>query len=204
MFCSRNGNDLLTLGQHPGQGNLSRRDIMASCNLLDPLDKGEILSQRFFLKTRETRAEVVGAEQACGAVAPGQKATAQGRERQESYSVRLAPGQYLCENVTGPERKLGLQRGKGMDLDRALQGRQIALGEANSPNLADGNQSGERTNAFFDWHLWIGAVQLVQIDDLDAQAAQRSITGGLQMCGRAIVAQGASSRISDDQATFRS
>ncbi len=104
---------------------------MASRDLINPLNKSEILSQCAFLKAGETRAKIVGVELAGGAVAPSQKTPSQRGKRQKSYSVRLTPGQNLCKNVSGPKRKLRLQRSNGMNPDRALQCGQITLGQAN-------------------------------------------------------------------------
>src|SRR5690349_11168139 len=90
-----------------------------------------------------------------------------------------------------------------MNPARLLQRRNVALREANGPDLALCDQFCQRANALPNGDPWIGSVQLVEINNLNAQAAQRSLTRGLQMRRRAIAPHSPRRWISDHQPTLR-
>src|SRR5690349_10326883 len=57
----------------------------------------------------------------------------------------------------------------------AAYGGPRSLRHSNVPDFPGPNEIGHRPNRFFDWNLRVNAMQIIQIDDVDAQALQREI-----------------------------
>src|SRR5207253_941686 len=81
-----NGNYVLALGKHPGEGNLRRRCPFRLCECTDTLDDVEIFCKVLRCKTWQRPAEVVGWKVACRAQLAGQKPTTQRAVWHERYA----------------------------------------------------------------------------------------------------------------------
>src|ERR1700679_241974 len=75
---------------------------------------------------------------------------------------------------------------RGVDGVAAAQRGGAGLGEADGAHLAGLHQTGHRADALLDGCLWVDAVELVEVDDLDAQAAEARVAGGTDVRGRAV------------------
>jgi hypothetical protein len=69
---------------------------------------------------------------------------------------------------------------------RATQRASRYLAQADGADFSDAHQIGERTDAVLDRHRLVPAVQVVQVDDLGAQAAQALVAGASQRCRPAV------------------
>src|SRR5690606_16802375 len=79
--------------------------------------------------------------------------------------------------VAGPQRILALDGGKRMNGMRPADGRGRRLAKADVANLARLDQPGHGADGVLDQYGWIDAVDQVEVDDVDAEAAQAAFAG---------------------------
>jgi len=130
-------------------------------------------------------ADVTCRERGRGVDGAGQEPLAQRAERDEPDAEFGEGGQDLGLGVAGPQRVLGLHRGHRVHGVGAADGAGAGLGEAEVAHLARGDQPRDRPRDVLDRDLRVHAVLVVQVDRLDAEAAQRPLRGGDDVLGPA-------------------
>ena len=86
------------------------------------------------------------------------------------------PGEHaVVDRSALPERELGLQRGDGMDGLRRLELLDVRLGHPDRACLAGGDDLGHRAPGLLDGHVGVGAVELVEVDVVGAEALERRV-----------------------------
>jgi hypothetical protein len=117
--------------------------------------------------------------------------------------VLAAPGQHVVEPVARPQGELGLHGGDGVDGVGARELLHRRLGHADRPRLAGGDDLGHRAPGLLHRHLLVDAVQLVQVDVVDAEAAQRAVDALAHVSRGAVAADRERRGVLDDEADLR-
>ena len=125
----------------------------------------------------------------------GEEAAAQRRERHEGDAVGGAERQHLGQRVARPQRQLALHGGDRVDGVGARELVARDLRQADRPRLAGRDDLGQRADALLDRDLRVGAVQVVEVDVVDARGARSEPSiAGADVLGRAVAAAGCRSR----------
>ena len=175
--------------EQPRDGELAGRDALLGSDLLHALDEVEVALEVLALEARVGPAEVVlgeivgrrdlAGEEAAPERAVGDEADAELADRRED----------LVLGVARPERVLGLKRADRVDLMRAPDRAGGCLGEAQVAHLALLDELLHRAHRLLDRRVRVHAVLVVEIDVVDAQAAERSVARLMHVLGIAAHAQ---------------
>src|SRR6266545_104555 len=114
-----------------------------------------------------------------------------------------APRRDAGQIVACPERKLRLDRGHGMHAGNALELFHGCLGDAEKPDFARGNEPCHGTPCFFHRDLWIHSMQIVEIDDFDAEALERGVARLADVLGPAVSPEPEGRLVLDDETRLR-
>ena len=191
---------MLALREHPRDRDLRRRGADALGDGLHARDDRLVLGEGLGLEPRIPRAEVGRVEGGVTGQASRQEAPPERCERDERDVVLGAPRHHVVERAARPERELGLHRVDRVDRERALEGRHVDLGEPERAHLALGRELGHRADALLDRDVLVDPVQVVQVDDVDAESPQRCLAGLADVLGPAVAADLARCVVLDDQA----
>ena len=123
-------------------------------------------------------APVVVGELLGGADRAGEEAVAERRVGHEADAQLAQQRQQLGLRVTGPQRVLGLQRGDRVDGVGAADRLGAGLGQADVPDLALGDQLGQRADGLLDRRVRVDPVLVVEVDAVGAEPLQGALDGG--------------------------
>ncbi|CAK7280783.1 hypothetical protein SGPA1_11576 [Streptomyces misionensis JCM 4497] len=195
---ARQRDHMAALRQHPGQRHLRRGDLRA----VPPGDAAQTDDDRLVGRHHlggepgMPGAHVVRFKTLARGERAGQEAVAQRHRREETHAPGLAPRQQRPQRLRRPHRQLGLDRGHREHLLHPLQLAQCAVvqararaapaartegAQAQRPHLPRPHQLRHRAPGLLDGHLGIGAVQLVEVDHIRLQPAQRGVAGPLHI-----------------------
>lgn len=121
----RDGKDVVSLRQQPRQGQLSRRDALASGNAPNLVRQRQVLSKILLGEARQSPAEVVFGKVVRGLDLPRQHASSQGTvsdNRNAELPGRLEQANLRLLNVNGEGTVFDLNGGDGMDGMGAAKG----------------------------------------------------------------------------------
>src|SRR5207247_11317293 len=110
----RDRDDVLPAVQHPGERQLSRRDGLVGCELLDALGELQVLLEVLAREARVVAAEVALVELVGRGQAPCEEAAAERRVGDEADAELLERRQDLVLDVACPQRVLALHGGYPM------------------------------------------------------------------------------------------
>src|SRR3979411_1300841 len=116
MSGARNRHDIVSLSEHPREGELGRRALVLFRDLLDFRDQLEILLEIRSLKARVLSPEIVFSEIFDSLDLSGEKPAT---ERAVSYETDAEVAERVEQpllRISRPERILGLHRADRMDL----------------------------------------------------------------------------------------
>src|SRR5712691_8127436 len=116
----------------------------------------------------------------------GEEASPERRVRDKTDAQLAARGQDLVLDVARPQRILGLQRGDRMDPGCALERLRPGLREAEIAHLAGLDQPRHRAHRLLDRHVRVDAVQVVEVDVVDAELREARLAGGAHVLGPAV------------------
>ena len=119
----------------------------------------------------------------------GQQAAHERREGQEADAELLAGREHLVLDAALEQRVLALHAGDRVHRSGAAQVGRQRLGEADEPDLPLLDQLRERADGLLDRRLGVDAVLLVEVDGLDAEAAQARLTRLAHVLGAAVDAR---------------
>ncbi len=146
-------------------------------------------------------AQVLGLEALAGRERAGQEAVAERHGGEEADAARDAPRQQRPQRLRRPHRQLGLDRAHREHLLNPLQlpHRRVVQARARPPgrpradraeperaHLPGPHQLRHRPPGLLDRHLGVGAVQLVQVDDVRLEATQGGVAGTFHVPGAAV------------------
>src|SRR5205814_2876411 len=117
----------------------------------------------------------------------GEEAAAERRVGDKADAELAARRQDLVLDVARPQRIFGLQRGDRMDRGGALERLRPGLREAEIAYLAGFDQPRHRAHRLLDRHLRIDAVQVVEVDVVNAELREARLAGGSHVLGPAVV-----------------
>ncbi|MNI29551.1 hypothetical protein D3C73_833710 [compost metagenome] len=200
MLGARNRNQVITLGQHPRQRQLARRHAFFCRQRLYLLHQQQVFREVFALKARAETTVIVGREIIRAFQRAGQKPSAQWAIRHKGDAQALAGRQAtVFFLIAAPQRVLALQRTDRMNLVRSLQGRRRGLAQAQITHLAGTDQFGHGADGFFDGHLRIDTVLVIQVEGVHAQAFQAAVDGLANVFRPTVDAPGSGvRRVADD------
>ncbi len=136
-------------------------------------------------------------------MAPVRNPRPSGRECDEGRAVARAPRQDLGDVVAGPEGKLRLHGGDGMNRRNRLELRDRWLRDPERAHLSVGDETGHRTPGLGGRNLRIDPVQIVEVDLVDAEPPERVLARGADVLGPAVAAVAVGRRVLDDVSDFR-
>ena len=174
----------LLLGVHPGQRHLRGGHALGVGHRPYRVDDGQVGLAGFAREARVAAAEVPGVQRA-QVDGGGQEAAAERRVGHEADAELAHGADRVLLHVAGPERVLGLHRGDRVHRVRAAQQLAGDLGQAQVADLALGHEFGHRADGLLDLGRLRRPVQVVQVDDVDAQPGQRRLAGPLDVGGLA-------------------
>ena len=112
---------------------------------------------------------------------PGEEPLAQRAVGDEPDPQLLDGREDLLLGRAPPEGVLALERGDGVDCVRAPDGVGSRLGHPEVPHLAGLDQLLDGAGDVLDGDLGVDAVLVVEVDDVDAEPAQRALDGAVDV-----------------------
>src|SRR5881398_2239538 len=175
---SRDGDDVLALGEHPGERELRGPAALARRERLEVAHQVEVFLEVLALEARREAAVVVGREVLEALDLPGQEAAPERAVGDEADPQLAARREDPVLRVAAPERVFGLQRGDGVHRARAPERLGPRFREAEPAHLPRAHQVGHRAHRVLDRRVRIHAVLVVEVDRLEAEALQAPVARG--------------------------
>src|SRR4051794_12231570 len=149
----------------PGGGGFALGDVR------EQVDDGPVVFERLRGEAGDGAADVVaGIEAGRRGDGAGEEALAQRAVRHEPDAELLAGAQNFFLGTPPPQRVLALDGRHG--LDRVSPADRVGgrLGQAEVLDLAGFDELLDGAGDFFDGHLWVDAVLVVEVDGVDAES----------------------------------
>lgn len=138
------------------------------------------------LEARHVQTDVLRRERRRTLDPVAQEPAGKRRERHERDPRLASRFEHAEFRVAAPQRVLVLHCGDGGLGLRLAQPRHRHLGEADGADLAGRDQLGEGADALGDRHLLVPAMQVVEVDALDAEPRERGVELRPQRLGTAV------------------
>ncbi len=166
------GHHVVALGRQPRQRHLARGATVGLCHLLHHLDQGQVVVEVPLVEAGVGAPEVVVGQGVPVGEGAGQHPPAQGAERHEADAELTAGGDDLALQVPGEQGPLALQGGDGVLGRTPAHGVDRRLRQAEVADLAGGHQLAHGADGVLDGDRQVGAVQVVEVDVVHAEAGQ--------------------------------
>src|ERR1700674_1447688 len=186
------------LRQHPGEGELRRRTALVFGQRLDLLHKIEVV-----LEVRAGEAgqasppvagrKVIGTSDLAREKPPAQRAISD--ETNPKLTHRVEDGAF---GLAAPKRVFRLQRGEGMHRMRAADRLARGFREAEIADLALADERRHGADRLHDRRARVHPVLVIEVDDLDAEAAKASLAAAPHIVRRTLHAHEASIGLAQD------
>src|SRR5579862_7870994 len=186
------------LRQQPGECNLCRRRAFAFCDGLDQLDQGHVDLASLRREPRNHIPKVGRIELRVLVDFAGEESSAEWAERHKADSKFLQRRQKLSFRPTVEQRVFALHGGNRLDRVRAPYRLNRRFRHAEVLDLACGDQLFDRSRHLLDRHLRINPVLVKEVDVIDAQTLQASVSHRFYMLWPAIGAACALARLKID------
>src|SRR4051812_8452031 len=193
LLRARDRDDVLALGERPGDGDLGRGRAEPVGHRTHDVDDAQVVLQDAFLEPRHPAAQVVVLKARLRDRA-GEEPPAERRERHERRAVGGAPADDVsgalpargAERVARPQRQLGLDRGDGVHAVRLLGLGDADLRQAQMADLALADQLRHGAPRLGERDLRVDAVQVVQVDHVGVEPAQAGLDRLAYVAGRPV------------------
>jgi len=127
----------------------------------------------------------------------GEEAASQRGVGHEADAELTHHRQDLCLRLARPQRVLRLQRGHRVDGMRPPDGGRRSLGQPVVPDLALGDELGERADGLLDGRARVHPVLVVQVDVVGVEPPQGALDGQPHVLRAAVQAAGAVAAVPD-------
>ena len=176
------GEEVVSLGEDPGESQLAGLDAFAVGDGADAIDEQLVLAGGVSGEAWVAgSAEVLVVELGGVGERAGEEAAAEGAVGDEADAELANGGEYLGFNVALPEGVLGLESGDGVDFVGAADGGRGGFGEAEVLHLSRVDELRHGSDGVFDGSVGIDAVLVVEVDVIDAETLQGGVAGLLDV-----------------------
>jgi len=191
---ARDGNDPGFLREQPGERDLRGRGLLVLRDGLKQIHETLIGFAVLRRESRDGAAEILGIEFGVLVDLPGEEASAERAEGNESDSEFFERGKNFLFRLTPPERVLTLERRDGLNFVRAADGSHACFGEAEVLHLALLDQIPDGAGDVFDGNIGIHAVLVEEVYDVGLEALERGVGDFADVLGTAVEAGGTADR----------
>src|SRR6185503_1551794 len=174
---ARDGDHVLALRQHPGEGELRRGALLFLRDRLEPGGERHVLVQVLALEAWMREAPVAFGQVLLPVHRAGEHAAAERRVGDERDAELARGAQRFLSLAPIHPGKFILHRGDRMHLVRAADGLGTRLGQAERAHLALLDQLLHRADGLLDRHVRIDAGLVIEVDHVDAEALEAGIAG---------------------------
>ena len=164
--------DLLALGEHPGDRRRGDADAARMGCFAQSLDQREIVVEIVAGKARREGAEIGGMRARLRPMA-GDEAARQHAVGGDADAERAAGRQDFTFDHAHDERIFDLQVGDRVNRRGAADGRCADLGEPDRPHIAGLDHIGDRADRILDRNVGVEPRRPIDVDHVDAEALQR-------------------------------
>src|SRR5215213_1509646 len=186
---TRDGDDVVTLGEQPCEGELPRGDALAVGDLAHPVRQLQVFREVLLRKAGESGAagvvlgHVLDAPPTSGEEASSERAVG------DETNAELSDGrQDFILHIAGKERIFRLERAYGMDRVGPSDSLGRGLGNAEIAHFSGVHELFHRAPGLFDGRLGVHTVLVVEVYVVDPQALQRSVASFSHIVGVAAYA----------------
>jgi hypothetical protein len=183
---ARNRDDVVSLGEHPGEGQLRRGDPLAVGQLLDSLDQRGVRRDVLRREPRMAPTVVAGGEIVLAADPTGQESAPERRVRDQSDPEFAEHGQHPGLHIPGPQRHLGLNRRDRVHGVRATDRVRSCLRESEVADLARLHELRHRPDGLLDRDPGIHPMLVEQVDVVGPESIQRAVDRTPDVLGPAV------------------
>src|SRR6266853_301875 len=169
------GNNVLTLGQHPGQRKLRRRAVLLARDLFDLCHQIKVLLEVISLEARRYAPEIIWRQIFKAFELSGKEATSERAVRDEADAEFAYGRQDLVFRITLPQRVFSLQRRDGMHFMSAANGSGRRLGKPEVTHFAGAHQFGHGANGIFNGNGFVNAMLVIKVDHVGPEPLQAGV-----------------------------